>query len=82
MRARLFHLLVRPGHVARVSGGMPNGVDDDLSFANLIEDEIGIWRGAQPPYSWIIGRDSHVGMVRQQIHDGLNAVLYAARSLR
>jgi hypothetical protein len=39
-----------------------DGVDDDLFFRDLVEDEKGIWRRRQAANSGIIRADANLGM--------------------
>src|SRR5262245_44616847 len=61
---------------------MPDGVDDDFVFADLVEDEIGIRCRRQTSNGRIISPDSDKGMSQEKIDNGLNARLNTFCALR
>jgi hypothetical protein len=61
---------------------MPNGVDDDLGFRGLVESQIGVRPRCHAPDGRIVRACADAGIQQQKIDDGLNAGLYAPRTLR
>jgi hypothetical protein len=47
-----------PGHPGRIAGTMADGMDDDLGFSNLVENEIRIGRRRQAANDRIIGANA------------------------
>lgn len=61
---------------------MPDGVNDDLGFGRLVENEIGIWRCRYAADRRIIHARADIRMRQQKIDDELNARLNIAGTLR
>lgn len=61
---------------------MPNGVYDDLSAADLVEDEERVWSCGQSPDIRIVGPETNLGMDQQQTDQVPNALLDACCSPR
>lgn len=61
---------------------MPNRVNDDLCFRNLVENEIRIRWCRKTANGWIIRADADVGMTHQQANDALDASLNTPSTLR
>ena len=61
---------------------MPNCVNDDLCFRNLVENEIRIGRCRKTANGWIIRADANIGVTLQQSNDALNSSLNTLGTLR
>ena len=70
------------GHAGRVTGRMPDGVNDDLGLRGLVENEIGVRRRRHPTDGRIVGAAADLGMQQQKVGEGLNAGLNPPRAPR
>src|SRR5712691_8424197 len=72
---RMPSTLGRARHPGRITGAMADGVDDDLGFGDLVEDEIRVRRGRQASNDRIIRADADMGMNQEKVDDRLYARL-------
>jgi hypothetical protein len=57
-------------------------MDNDLILARMIENQVGIGRSHQASQTPLARRLASIGILQQEIDDGLNARLYVTCALR
>lgn len=68
------------GHCRRITGGMPDVMNDNFVVTNFVEHQIRIRRHNQTADSWIVRAPAHQGVGRQKIDEGFNPGLDADRA--
>ena len=72
----------RARHSGRVAGCVTDGVNDDLGFRGLVENQIGVGQRGHAPDTRIIRASADAGIQQQKVDDRLDARLNTPRALR